>query len=92
VKDAVVFTTPLGDVINVLAGDLSTSDHPYAAPYYGRTTFSGKAFQAGNHGTIGGVIQSVTAGPWGATGVLTVLTDFSKTLVTVSSGAVDTNS
>lgn len=92
VNETVVFTTGLGDVITVKAGDLSTSDHPYNANNQGRTTFSGKSFSAVDRATVLGRITSVTPGPWGATGQVAILTDFSGTSVTVSSGSIDTNS
>jgi hypothetical protein len=92
VQDTVVFTTELGDVISILGGDLSVSDRPYDSGHPGRTTFAGKAFKSGENATVSGVIESVTPGPWGATGQVTILTDFSGTLVTVSSGSIDTNS
>jgi hypothetical protein len=91
VNDTVTFTTPLGDVFTCLAGDLSGSDHTPDATHPGRTTFSGKAVAAGDQVTALGIVQTVTTGPWSATGVLTVLLNFSGLVVTVSSGATVTN-
>jgi hypothetical protein len=91
VNDSITFNTILGDTFTCLAGDLSASDHPPIAPYYGRTTVQGKAFQASDHATASGVVQTVTPGPWGFTGVLTVKLDFSGDVVTVSSGSVDSH-
>jgi hypothetical protein len=91
VNDHVTFTTTLGDVVSVLAGGLRASDQQPIVPYYGRTTDAGKAFQASDAAVIDGVVQSVTPGPWGFTGVLTVKTDFSGALITVSSGSVDSH-
>ena len=88
VNEAVQFTTILNDIVNVQSGDLRTRDHQPIAPNYGRTTDAGKAYGAADVAQIDGVIQSVTAGPWGFTGVLVVKTDFSGTLITVASGSV----
>jgi|ERR1039458_2111232 hypothetical protein len=91
VKEAVTFTSLFGDLVTVQAGDLQTAEHQPIAPYYGRTTTHGDPFKAADEATINGVVQSVTNGPWGFTGVLTVLTDFSGTLITVCSGSVDSH-
>lgn len=91
VLDTITYNTILGDTFTCEAGDLSASDHPPIAPYYGRTTVQGKAYQASNHATASGIVQTVTPGPWGFTGVLTVKLDFSGTIVTVSSGSVDSH-
>jgi hypothetical protein len=85
----VTFTSILGDVVTVQGGDLSTPDGPYIAPYYGRGTASGNAYQATDQATINGVVLSITNGPMGYNGTITVKTDFSGTVITVLSGSVD---
>jgi hypothetical protein len=91
VKETVTFTTPLGDVVTVQSGDLRTRDHQPIPPYYGRTTDAGKAYQAVDEAVIDGVVTGIVNGPWGITGQLTVLTDFSGTSIVVSSGSVDSH-
>jgi hypothetical protein len=92
VNDSVTFTTTLGDVFTCLAGDISSSDQPPNSGNPGRTTFAGKAFGANQQVTAMGIVQSVTNGPWSMTGVVTVKLNFSGLVVTVSSGALVTNS
>ena len=92
VNASVTFTTPLGDVFTCLAGDLSSADHTKDAAHPGRTTFSGKAVAAGDQVTALGVVTGVTPGPWSMTGVVNVKLNFSGNIVTVSSGAIVTNS
>jgi hypothetical protein len=92
VNDSVTFTTTLGDVFTCLAGDISSSDQPPNSGNPGRTTFAGKAFGANQQVTAMGIAQSVTNGPWSMTGVVTVKLNFSGLVVTVSSGALVTNS
>ncbi len=89
VNDSVTFTSILGDVVTTIAGDLSTPDGPYIAPYYGRGTASGNAFQATDQATINGVVQTITNGPMGYNGTITVKADFSGNIITVLSGSVD---
>jgi hypothetical protein len=92
VNDSVTFTTTLGDVFTCLAGDISSSDQTTNAGNPGRTTFAGKAFGANQQVTAMGIVQSVTNGPWSMSGVVTVKLNFSGLVVTVSSGALVTNS
>lgn len=91
-NDSVTFTTTLGDVFTCLAGDISSSDQTPNSGNPGRTTFAGKAFGANQQVTAMGIVQSVTNGPWSMTGVVTVKLNFSGLVVTVSSGALVTNS
>jgi hypothetical protein len=91
VNDVVTFTTPLGDVFSCLAGDIASPDHTPNAAHPGRTTFSGKAFEATDQVNALGIITGVTPGPWSMTGVVTILLNYSQTVVTVSSGAIVTN-
>ena len=92
VNDSVTFTTTLGDVFTCLAGDISSSDQTPNSSNVGRTTFAGKAFGAGQQVTAMGIVTSVTPSPWSMTGVVTVKLNFSGLVVTVSSGALVTNS
>lgn len=89
VNETVTFTTTLGDVLTVKAGDLSTVDEQPIAPNYGVGTVQGNDYKASDQATINGLVTTKTDGPWGITGQLTVLTDFSGSSVVVSSGCVD---
>jgi hypothetical protein len=85
--DAVTVVTPLGDSISVQAGDC----HAVVEPLTGNNARStdGFAFALHDQVVINGLVTAKTDGPWGITGQLTVLTDFSGSSVTVSSGTVD---
>jgi len=85
--DTVTVVTPLGDSISVQAGDCVVIERP-PVNNNARSTY-GNAIALFDPVTVNGVVQSVANGPWGFMGILTVLTDFSGTLVTVSSGVVD---
>lgn len=91
VTETVTFTSLLGDLVTVQAGDLKAPDGPVVSPYYGRSTTQGFAYQATDPAQINGQVLSVTDGPWGFTGVLSVKTFFSGTTISVFSGSVDSH-
>jgi|ERR1700692_1653729 len=90
VNSSVTFVTILGDTFTCKAGDLDTPDDPQIPANPGRTA-DGNAFALNDQAVVNGKIIAVTNGPWGITGQVTVLTDFSLTSVTVFSGAVQVN-
>jgi hypothetical protein len=90
VSAAVTVVTILGDTFTCLAGDIDTPDDQQTPANPGRTN-DGNAFATFDQVTVNGVITSVTNGPWGITGQVTIKTDFSGTSVTVSSGTVQAN-
>lgn len=85
-------TTIMGDTVSVQAGDCKCVDNGANTSRLGRTTDTGNFFGSidayDDVVTINGVVQSITNGPWGSTGQLVVKTDFSGTVITVSSGSV----
>jgi len=85
--DTATVMTILGDTLSVQAGDCkAVDDQP--VNNNARST-NGFPFAVNDQVTVNGVMQSVTAGPMGFSGTLTVTTDFSGTLITVLSGTVD---
>ena len=85
--DTVTVVTPLGDTVSVQAGDCFAVEEPLTNNN-ARTTM-GNALQLCDQVTFNGLVTAKTDGPWGITGQLTVLTDFSSSSVVVSSGTVD---
>src|ERR1035437_3147134 len=85
--DAVVVTTILGDQVNLQAGDC----HAVVEKRTGNDARStdGFAIALNDQVVFNGLVTAKTDGPWGITGQLTVLTDFSGSSVAVSSGTVD---
>ena len=85
--DAVVVFTSLGDEMDIQAGDC----HAVVEPRTGNNARStdGFAYALYDQVIVNGLVTAKTDGPWGINGQLTVLTDFSGTSVTVSSGSVD---
>ena len=85
--DAVIVTTILGEQVEVQAGDC----HAVVEPRTGNDARStdGFAIALNDQVTFNGLVTVKTDGPWGITGRLTIITDFSGSSVGVSSGTVD---
>ena len=85
--DTVTVNTILGDAISVQAGDC----HAVVEKRTGNDARStdGFAYALYDQVIINGLVTAKTDSPWGITGQLTVLTDFSGSSVVVSSGTVD---
>jgi hypothetical protein len=83
-------TTNLGAVFSALAGDCTAAERAPDATHLGRTTDGGTAFGDPDAYTdqvsLTGVIQTITNGPWGQNGTVTVKLDSSGLTVTVYSG------
>jgi hypothetical protein len=85
--DTVTVVTPLGDSVSVQAGDCFAVEEPLTGNN-ARTTL-GNALHLYDQVVINGTVTVKTDGPWGITGQLTILTDFSGSSIVVSSGTVD---